>query len=71
MQVIAVARPGSTVWRWRIVSYAGDLVEESADSFPTIAVAIAQGARRMASLNRVDDTIARNPSRWVSRARPR
>ena len=37
MQVVAFSTPQDPLWRWRIVNYAGELVEESRDSFRTIA----------------------------------
>ena len=44
MQVVAFSTPRDAEWRWRIVDDTGDLVEESADVFPSIAAAVADGA---------------------------
>jgi hypothetical protein len=54
MQVVAFSSPSCRDWRWRLVSYAGDIVEESHEKFTTIAVAIAAGTQRMNDLNTVD-----------------
>ncbi len=54
MQVAAFSTPGSPNWRWRIVNYAGEMVEESRETFPTIASAVAQGTKRLVELNVVD-----------------
>jgi hypothetical protein len=43
MNVIAVSTPGQPDWRWRIVDYQGQTVEESFTSLPTIAAAVAEG----------------------------
>jgi hypothetical protein len=47
MNVIAVSTPGQPNWRWRIVDYHGQLVEESDTSLPTIAEAVAEGNERL------------------------
>jgi hypothetical protein len=47
MQVVAFCTPARPDWRWRIVSYAGEMVEESYEVFPTIAVAVTNGTVRM------------------------
>jgi hypothetical protein len=47
MNVVAVSTPSSPEWRWRIVDYAGQMVEESEDTFPSIASAVAEGIKRM------------------------
>ena len=51
MQVIAFATPPSSDWRWRIVNYGGEMLEESSTRFPSIASALAEGARRLQDLN--------------------
>ena len=43
MQVAAVTKAEDRGWRWRIVNYAGDVIEESAELFGSIAAAVAQG----------------------------
>jgi hypothetical protein len=50
MQVVAFSTPSRPDWRWRIVSFAGEMVEESFETFPSIATAVAEGTRRMNEL---------------------
>ena len=66
MQVIAFSTPAVLDWRWRIVNYAGEMVEESHDRFSTIAAAVASGTERLVSLNVVDRSAP--PIHWRSRA---
>ena len=47
MDVVAVSTPPANTWRWRIVNYAGEVVEESRETFATIAAALASGAVRL------------------------
>jgi hypothetical protein len=54
VQVTAVSTPTQPDWRWRIVNYAGEIIEESRDSFPSIAEAVAKGAKRLLQMNVVD-----------------
>jgi hypothetical protein len=54
VQVMAFSTPARPDWRWRIVNYAGEIVEESYDGFPTIAAAVAKGTARLILLNQVD-----------------
>ena len=54
MNVIAFSTPRSPDWRWRIVNYAGEVVEESEASFPTIGSAVADGAKRLERMNVTD-----------------
>ena len=54
MYVAAFNTPKDSAWRWRIVNYAGEILEESRDSFSTIAAAVASGTERLVSLNIVD-----------------
>lgn len=56
MQVVAFSTPLDPEWRWRIVNYAGEVLEESRETFPTIAGAIAQGAKRLRLMD-VDHSI--------------
>jgi hypothetical protein len=55
MHVIAFSTPSRPEWRWRLISYAGDIVEESREIFPCIADAIGAGAVRSEEL-RVRDS---------------
>ena len=54
MQVTAFSTPRNPDWRWHIVNYAGEILEESRDTFPTIASAVARGTQRLLQLNVVD-----------------
>jgi len=56
MQVIAFSNPRQPHWRWRIVNYAGEVVEESSETFGTIASAVAQGTKRLVQMNVVDNS---------------
>jgi hypothetical protein len=65
MQVAAVSIPGIPGWHWRVVNYAGDMIEESRETFPTISIAVAQGKKRHAEMDIVDrstPTAAYRPS---------
>lgn len=53
MQVIAIATPNRPDWRWRIVDYGGEMVEESFEAFPTIAAAVGAGAERLKKMDAV------------------
>jgi hypothetical protein len=58
VQVAAVSTPqdgGS--WRWRIVNYAGEIVEESRETFATIASAVEHGSKRLAQMDGVDNPV--------------
>jgi hypothetical protein len=54
VQVTAFSTPSEPKWRWRIVNYAGEVVEESREVFPTIAAAVARGTKQLLAMN-VDD----------------
>jgi hypothetical protein len=54
MQVAAFITPRDARWRWRIINYAGDVIEESAETFGSIASAVAEGSERLLKLNVVD-----------------
>jgi hypothetical protein len=51
VQVTAFSTPAEPNWRWRIVNYAGEVIEESRDVFPTISAAVATGTKRLVELN--------------------
>ena len=71
MQVTAFSTPSSPEWRWRIVNYAGDVIEESRETFRTIATAVASGTQRLTQLNIPDRSVSR-PTGWsTSRFRSR
>lgn len=69
MQVAAFARSRDEGWRWRIVNYAGDVIEESSDTFGSIAAAIANGSARLVKLNVVDRSEPFRPWRRSSHLR--
>ena len=50
MQVVAFCTPAQPEWRWRIVNYSGEMVEESYETFLSIAAAVTDGTRRMDEL---------------------
>ena len=61
MQVMAFNTPSRPDWRWRIVDYSGQMVEESYQTFPSIANAVTDGNRR------VNELVARDlPDRFRS-----
>jgi hypothetical protein len=47
MNVVAISTPSSVGWRWRIVDYSGQIVEESDRIFGSIQSAITDGVERM------------------------
>jgi hypothetical protein len=51
VQVVAVSTPGSPAWRWRIVDYAGVMIEESRDTFVSIGAALVSGAKTLREMN--------------------
>jgi hypothetical protein len=63
VNVVAISTPRHPNWRWRIVNYAGEVVEESHASFPTIRSAVAEGAKRLAAMNVTD--LSTRPSHYV------
>jgi hypothetical protein len=56
MQVVAVSTPSRPDWRWRIVNYAGETLEESRESFPSISTAVAAGTVRMREMDTPDQS---------------
>ncbi len=64
VQVGAVSTPqDDSRWRWRIVNYAGEVVEESRDSFPTIASAVEHGSKRLKQMDAVDNSVPMSRTR--------
>jgi hypothetical protein len=57
MQVSAFSTPQCPDWRWRITNYACEVIEESHGVFPSIAVAIAEGTKRLKALNITDRSV--------------
>ena len=68
MQVLAFSTPQSPLWRWRIINYAGEVVEESRETFATIAGAIEQGSKRLKVMNIVDNSVPASSHRSTHRS---
>jgi hypothetical protein len=62
MTVVAVSVPGQPGWRWRIVDYHGETVEESDAIYGTMALALAEGRERLRHQPRRDAPIQRQRS---------
>ena len=71
VHVTAFCSPLRPDWRWRIVSYEGEMVAESHETFPTIAVAVANGTKRLSELNVVNRAEIVRAHRWNSQRRRR
>jgi hypothetical protein len=71
VDVTAFSTPTRPDWRWRIVTYAGEMVEESYESFATIKLAITEGTKRMTALNVVDRSVPTRAYRSTSHLRTR
>jgi hypothetical protein len=54
MQVVAISSPGVPEWHWRIMNYAGEVIEESQAGYPSIAAAVAAGKTRLTSIDAAD-----------------
>ena len=54
MHVVAISSPRNPEWRWRIMNYGGEIVEESQAGFPSIAAAVAAGKERLMNMDAVD-----------------
>jgi hypothetical protein len=63
VQVLAFSTPQDPLWRWRIINYAGELIEESRETFQTIARAIEAGSKRLTAMNVVDTSTPYQPNR--------
>ena len=56
--MVAVSTPEDNGrWRWRIVNYAGEIVEESRETFGTIGSAVEHGSKRLAQMDGVDNSV--------------
>ena len=71
MQVIAFSTSLKPDWHWRIVNYAGEVIEESRETFTTIASAVAQGTKRLVQLDVVDHSVPSSAYRTTSHLRAR
>jgi hypothetical protein len=69
MHVYAVSTPSAKGWRWRIMNYAGEVIEESRRTYSSVAAAVTEGGQRLAELKVVDHSVRPNPFR-VRRGRP-
>lgn len=69
MQVTAFATATDPDWHWRIVNYAGEVVEESHVTYPTIRGAVAEGTLRLQEMDAVDTSVRWNPYRPTRHAR--
>jgi hypothetical protein len=47
MDIVAVSTRSVPGWRWRMLDYSGQTVEESNRAFDSIDIAIAEGVARM------------------------
>lgn len=63
---MAFNSPDRPEWRWRISNHAGKMLEESRDRFPTIAAAVEEGAKVLATMDMVDRS-ALVRARWSPR----
>lgn len=70
MNVVAISTLEDRGWRWRIVNYAGEIVEESHSRFSTIKNAVAEGTQRLHEMN-VTDLSRPSPYRSTSHLRGR
>ncbi len=61
MNVLAFSTPLRPEWRWRIVNYAGEIIEESDATFPTISSAVAEGSKRLQSMDTIDRSVRPSP----------
>jgi len=62
VQVAAISTPQDNFrWRWRIVNYAGEVVEESRETFTTIASAVEHGSKRLSQMDVVDNSVPYRP----------
>jgi hypothetical protein len=71
VQVTAFSTPQRPDWRWRIVNYEGETIEESREFFPSIAAAVADGTEHLNRLNVVDKSVPVRAWRSTSHARSR
>ena len=64
MHVVAVTSHRTDEWHWRIIDYAGEMVEESRQTFPTIAAAVAHGAQRLREMDVANRAELARGLRW-------
>ena len=69
MQVVAVSTPRDDArWLWRIVNNVGKVVEESRETFSTIASAVEHGSKRLRQRD-VDNSVRFHPYRTLRHVR--
>jgi hypothetical protein len=71
VNVLAFSSPISPAWRWRIVNYAGDTVEESSGTFSTISAAVAAGREHLSQMDYDDRSVPAWPYRSTTHLRRR
>ena len=65
MFVTAVSSPARPHWRWRITSYAGEVISESEEEFATITGALDAGRSRATQIDEPDEPEKRRTwNRW-------
>jgi hypothetical protein len=70
VQVVAVSTPQDhSRWRWRIVNNAGKVVEESRETFSTIARAVEHGSKRLRQM-KIDKSVRSRLYRRLARPLP-
>jgi hypothetical protein len=69
MQVGAFSTPLDPLWRWRILNYAGETIEESRETFPTIASAVEDGSKRLRRMHVEDNSVPLRAHRWTRHLR--
>jgi len=58
VQVVAISTPQDDArWRWRIGHCAGEVIEESRETFATIASAVEHGSKRLRQMDAVDNSV--------------
>jgi hypothetical protein len=67
MNVVAISTPSSVGWRWRIVDYSGQMVEESDGTFGSIESAITHGVERMRARDERHSANTASASSWGRR----
>jgi hypothetical protein len=64
MTVVAFAVPGQPGWRWRIVDYNGQMVDESDAVFETMQLALVAGGEHLEQRPERDARVRRQRSAW-------
>jgi hypothetical protein len=64
VHVVAVSARVSPDWRWRIINYEGEMIEESRQTFLTIAAAVAHGSQRLREMDVANRAELARSLRW-------